>query len=174
MTRVIRWLLPTVLALLVGRGWFAFGTLSQTLLSGVGVALAGWFVAPLLMGLYLLISLNRFGRHRGIGHVACYRHGARAAFPDQLPGLRRALPVVVDDHDSGAPAGEFQCDGPAHPAARSGDDGGLLGAHALFSSAVSSRSLPGPGPNGVASHPEITSGACHDSASRPRASSLMR
>jgi hypothetical protein len=53
----------TVLAPLVGGGWFDFGTVSQTLVSGVGVGLAGWFVAPLLMGVYLLISLNRFGRH---------------------------------------------------------------------------------------------------------------
>ncbi len=53
----------TVLAPRVGGGWFDFGTVSQTLVSGVGVGLAGWFVAPLLMGVYLLISLNRFGRH---------------------------------------------------------------------------------------------------------------
>ncbi len=53
----------TVLAPLVGGGWFDFGTVSQTLVNGLGVALAGGFVAPLVMGLYLLVSLNRFGRH---------------------------------------------------------------------------------------------------------------
>lgn len=44
-------------------GWFVAGSATQTLVAGVGVALAGWFVAPVVVGLYLLVSLNRFGRH---------------------------------------------------------------------------------------------------------------
>ncbi|XXF79099.1 metallophosphoesterase [Myxococcaceae bacterium GXIMD 01537] len=47
----------------VGGGWFAPGSMSQLLASGVGIFLAGLFVAPRVMGLYLLVSLNRFGRH---------------------------------------------------------------------------------------------------------------
>jgi hypothetical protein len=44
-------------------GWFAFGGVSQMLVSAVGVGLAGFFVAPLIVGLYLLLSLNWHGRH---------------------------------------------------------------------------------------------------------------
>jgi hypothetical protein len=55
-------------------GWFAsyvgmtwlqlpFKSPWQLLLAGILIAFLGWIVGSLVMGIYLLVSLNRFGRH---------------------------------------------------------------------------------------------------------------
>lgn len=42
---------------------FSFGSTSQLLLAGLVIAIAGWVVGSIVMGVYLLISLNVFKRH---------------------------------------------------------------------------------------------------------------
>ena len=42
---------------------FPFGDTHQLLLSGAFILIAGWFVGSFVMGIYLLVSINVFGRH---------------------------------------------------------------------------------------------------------------
>ncbi len=47
----------------VTRMGLAYGSTSQLLCTGAMVFVGGWIVGPIIMGLYLLISVNGFGRH---------------------------------------------------------------------------------------------------------------
>ncbi len=42
---------------------FPFGETYQLLLSGAFILIAGWFIGSFVMGIYLLVSINVFGRH---------------------------------------------------------------------------------------------------------------
>ena len=42
---------------------FPFGDTYQLMLSGAFILIAGWIVGPFIVGIYLLVSINVFGRH---------------------------------------------------------------------------------------------------------------
>jgi hypothetical protein len=58
-----------------------FGSASQLLLAGLGVFVGGAIVGPLLIGIYLFVSLQLFGRHSNEAfsalRIADYKHWLR-------------------------------------------------------------------------------------------------
>ncbi len=95
---------------------FAFGSIRQLLLSGLLIAAGGWPAGSFIMGLYLFVSLNWFGRHhdeafsalsirdwKNFLRIRINADGELTIFPI---GLRR-VPRQWKSRDPGAPGPEL-------------------------------------------------------------------
>ena len=103
-----------------------FGGTGQLLLAGILIIAGGWIAGSIIMGLYLLVSLNAFGRHSNEAFSALKiedwknflrmridRHGNLTIFPvgirrvprkwKEVPTTRRGPRFEPDDPDATAP-----------------------------------------------------------------------